>query len=464
MFGKIRLLLLAITLLVTFSCAYAETSYLWATRWETSPQGMFNYSYAGTLLYDVYFNGAFAYSISEPVDRTCGPDYPGYEKIFLTLNDPTLVVYYRWLYASIEGYYEQWPVYSICHDYDIANGYCMYAMGWSGYSGTNEGFMFKMADASGAGVQRLTSNFASVELGSDCQIMGDYLYGTCGYEPTQARGAGFVVYKIPKHFAVYDVASVYVDTSNVPGYPNSINPLYARGFALDNAMNLYVIYKDGVDGFEKVMKFDSNKNLISTNLLGTTYTNCMDIDYSNDGVTQGGELFMTCNDGIKVFNTSGTLLRTIDAGTRYAYVHVTPTPKLPINFIGTVNLLSWQGSALPIVTVKVDLETFVGVPLTAVDANTGTFTLTLENGPHNIKVKANMTLSQTQSGTTPAFNTATFNLQCGDNTGDNVIDDFDFNAVITNFGGGAGGDGNGDAATDDFDFNLVITNFGSTGS
>jgi hypothetical protein len=49
----------------------------------------------------------------------------------------------------------------------------------------------------------------------------------------------------------------------------------------------------------------------------------------------------------------------------------------------------------------------------------------------------------------------------GDCNGDMVVDDFDFNAVITNFGGaGPAGDSNGDGVVDDFDFNAVITNFG----
>jgi formylglycine-generating enzyme required for sulfatase activity len=43
-----------------------------------------------------------------------------------------------------------------------------------------------------------------------------------------------------------------------------------------------------------------------------------------------------------------------------------------------------------------------------------------------------------------------------------VVDDFDFNLVITNFGGsGPAGDSNGDGIVDDFDFNAVITNFGT---
>jgi hypothetical protein len=123
-----------------------------------------------------------------------------------------------------------------------------------------------------------------------------------------------------------------------------------------------------------------------------------------------------------------------------------------------------MGTSLPSVTVTVD-----GTPstntLARIDADTGTFTVSLPaTGPHSIKVKAAKTLSQTKSGSTPAFIAAIFNLQCGDNTNDNVIDDFDFNAIITNFGSGAGGDGNGDGTTDDFDFNLVITNFGGAGS
>jgi hypothetical protein len=134
-------------------------------------------------------------------------------------------------------------------------------------------------------------------------------------------------------------------------------------------------------------------------------------------------------------------------------------------FTGTVNLLGWMGASLPSVNVVVDGGAPVATALTAVDTDTGTFTVSLPaTGSHSVKVKAAVTLSQTQSGTTPALVSGTFNLQCGDNNNDNVIDDFDFNNVITNFGSGAGGDGNGDAATDDFDFNLVITNFGSTGS
>jgi hypothetical protein len=145
-------------------------------------------------------------------------------------------------------------------------------------------------------------------------------------------------------------------------------------------------------------------------------------------------------------------------------ISLVPAPAT-VTFTGTVNLLGWMGASLPSVNVVVDGGAPVATALTPVDADTGTFTVSLPaTGSHSVKVKAAVTLSQTQSGTTPALVAATFNLQCGDNTNDNVIDDFDFNAVITNFGSGAGGDGNGDAATDDFDFNLVITNFGSTGS
>jgi hypothetical protein len=67
--------------------------------------------------------------------------------------------------------------------------------------------------------------------------------------------------------------------------------------------------------------------------------------------------------------------------------------------------------------------------------STGTFTVDLPNtGLYSVKVKAAVTLSQTVSGTTPALVAGDFNQQCGDNTGDNAIDDFDLNAVITNFG------------------------------
>jgi hypothetical protein len=84
-------------------------------------------------------------------------------------------------------------------------------------------------------------------------------------------------------------------------------------------------------------------------------------------------------------------------------------------------------------------------------------------------VKAAMTLSKTLVGNTPAFNSGTFNLQCGDNNGDNKIDDLDFLRVINNFGSTDPvnkllGDGNGDDKTDDLDFLLVINNFGSIGN
>jgi hypothetical protein len=141
------------------------------------------------------------------------------------------------------------------------------------------------------------------------------------------------------------------------------------------------------------------------------------------------------------------------------------TPPTSVTFTGTVVLSGWMGTSLPPIEAIVD-----GSPLRLVQSlsgagNTGTFTLKLPaTGSHTVRLKALNSLSVTKSGITPTFNAATFNLQCGDNNNDNVIDDFDFNAVITNFGSGDGGDGNGDLATDDFDFNLVITNFGSVGS
>jgi formylglycine-generating enzyme required for sulfatase activity len=50
----------------------------------------------------------------------------------------------------------------------------------------------------------------------------------------------------------------------------------------------------------------------------------------------------------------------------------------------------------------------------------------------------------------------------GDCNGDMVVDDFDFNAVIVNFGGpGPAGDCDGNGVVDDFDFNAVIVNFGT---
>ena len=50
----------------------------------------------------------------------------------------------------------------------------------------------------------------------------------------------------------------------------------------------------------------------------------------------------------------------------------------------------------------------------------------------------------------------------GDSTGDWLVDDFDFNDVVVNFGNtGAIGDVNHDGKVDDFDFNDVVVNFGN---
>lgn len=158
---------------------------------------------------------------------------------------------------------------------------------------------------------------------------------------------------------------------------------------------------------------------------------------------------------VKGHPTAGSQIDRIVVDTRYT--------EPVVAFVGTVVLYGWAGVSLPSVKVAVDGNAPVTMALTG-SGNTGTFTISLpDTGPHTVHVKADLALSASQTGTTPVFDAATFYLQCGDNSNDNVIDDFDFNSVITNFGSGAGGDGNGDGATDDFDFNLVITNFGSVG-
>jgi hypothetical protein len=288
------------------------------------------------------------------------------------------------------------------------------------------------------------SNFADVE------VIGQDVYWTMG------KGTGAAkLFIIGKNFLNGATRTEVLDATAM----QVAGATEARGFTLDAQGSIYLIINSTT-----VAKFNSNGSLNNAAFL--TGIDLTDIDYIN------GKLILAGSTGGQVYNAdlSGGLLNTLPGLTSVndpaAHgLEVIPGVQAGTTFTGTVNLLGWMGASLPSVSVVVDGGAPVATALTAVDADTGTFTVSLPaTASHTVQVKAAVTLSQTQSGTTPAFSSATFNLQCGDNTGDNVIDDFDFNAVITNFGSGAGGDGNGDAATDDFDFNLVITNFGSTGS
>lgn len=48
----------------------------------------------------------------------------------------------------------------------------------------------------------------------------------------------------------------------------------------------------------------------------------------------------------------------------------------------------------------------------------------------------------------------------GDFNGDNIVDSFDLNVILGNFGGGAFADINGDGVTDSIDLNIILGNFG----
>jgi hypothetical protein len=125
-------------------------------------------------------------------------------------------------------------------------------------------------------------------------------------------------------------------------------------------------------------------------------------------------------------------------------------------FTGTVNLPGWANATLPQVKVNGVTTTLVA-PFTA---TSGTFTLATL--PSSIQVKAPTYTSVTLSS--PGA-TGTFTLGQGDCTDDNLVDDFDFAAVVLNFGGaGPAGNCNGDSIVDDFDFAAVVLNFGTVGS
>jgi hypothetical protein len=305
---------------------------------------------------------------------------------------------------------------------------------------------------------------------ADVEVYGSNVYFTSGKGPEGSTTP--LVFKIAKNFSEGTVPTTLLDLRTAL---NDSLIKDCRGITHDSDGNLYVIYNP-TGGVCKVAKFgpEPSLTLISADFINVTnHIAYYDIDSIDDGNSK--YLFLASGGtapaiGCHQYLTNGTFVRTIRSGTAITAIEVLPIPPhtqviTTTTFTATVNLLGWMGASLPTVSVVVDGGAPVTKALTAVDADTGTFTINLPNtGSHSVKVKANVTLSQTQSGTTPAFNSATFNLQCGDNTNDNVIDDFDFNNVITNFGSGAGGDGNGDAATDDFDFNLVITNFGAAGS
>jgi hypothetical protein len=297
-----------------------------------------------------------------------------------------------------------------------------------------------------------TPFLARADVAADVKIWGDSVYNTRGY--LSATG----VWKIRKNFAQDEGQELFIDGSNYGEFVGQ----YFFGLTFDLNNHIYVSCTDN-----KIYQFDMTTKAI---------TKVFDPGAgSHDIMVAGNLLFAGTGSGIKVFDitTAGSPVTTFvnqwEDGISINTLDVIKDPATwdpsGVTFTGTVNLLGWMGASLPSVSVVIDGGSPVATALTAVDADTGTFTVSLPaTGSHSVQVKAAVTLSQTQSGSTPALVAGTFDLQCGDNTGDNAIDDFDFNAVITNFGGGAGGDGNGDAATDDFDFNLVITNFGSTGS
>jgi hypothetical protein len=147
-----------------------------------------------------------------------------------------------------------------------------------------------------------------------------------------------------------------------------------------------------------------------------------------------------------------------------------------VTFTGTIKLGGWVGSVTPISSLPVQVTIDGGAPSSVSmtgTGNTATFQVSLPpTGIHNVRAKPNKFLSQTLTVTTSGSNIAgTFDgpthagLIQGDVTDNNVIDDFDFNAIITNFGNvGTIYDSNGDNVVDDFDFNAIIVNFGSTGS
>jgi hypothetical protein len=147
---------------------------------------------------------------------------------------------------------------------------------------------------------------------------------------------------------------------------------------------------------------------------------------------------------------------------------------LPVEFTGTVKLKGWMGSSISSVPVTLVIDG--GAPsiiyLTGT-GNTGTFVTQLPNsGSHTVQIKLGSYLSQTLTITTSGTPVSgTFDgsdhsgLIPGDTNNDNIIDDFDFNTVITNFGSVSSiGDSNGDEVVDDFDFTNIIVNFGSVGN
>ncbi len=143
----------------------------------------------------------------------------------------------------------------------------------------------------------------------------------------------------------------------------------------------------------------------------------------------------------------------------------------PVTLSASVKLAGWKGnlSTLP-VQVSVDGGTAFSVTL-ACTGDTGNFKIEIPpTGSHTVRVKAATYLAQTLTVVTNILHvSASFNLSPGDTNNDNVIDDYDFNTVITEFGGppshrfGWNSDVNGDDIVDDFDFNIIITNFGSQG-
>jgi hypothetical protein len=192
------------------------------------------------------------------------------------------------------------------------------------------------------------------------------------------------------------------------------------------------------------------------------------LDGVDDLKCAAGYLFVsgTSAGGVEVYDLNGSFVRRIAPGTAVRTLDVMgPTGPAGLTFTGTVVLSGWLGGSLPSVMVSVDGGAAVSKALTGA-GTTGTFTVTLPaSGSHTVKVKAPTYTSVSKGGSTPTWLADTFALGPGDVTNDNMVEDFDFEAVVLNFGGaGPAGDCNGDGVIEDFDFAAVVLNFGNVGS
>jgi len=335
---------------------------------------------------------------------------------------------------------------------DVSQGWPF--RGWAGVIDQATGEYYMMADVgSGLYCVRFADTLGNSPVypasaveqgyspGADAEIYGGNFYGTSGTGNTDSR----YLWQLPLGYTS--------STNPVAVYDADPNGKQLSGIAFDGSGNVYL----GVNN-DRVIKL--NSSFVYQSDLITGLSNVTDVDFFDN------ELYVCDSNGVEVYNLSGTLQRTFGPSNATGLViGGGAAPPTTITFTGTVTVTGWMGVSLPSVSVTVDAGTPVTKSLTG-SGDTGTFTVDLPNtGLHSVQVKSDTNLSNTLNGTTPTWAADTFVLGAGDATGDNTVDDFDFAAVVLNFGGaGPTGDCTGDGVVDDFDFAAVVLNFGSVGN